>query len=747
MKALFPLLALFVGLCQVPLRAQIGSHDLFVAIDGNDAWSGRLANPNADRTDGPLATVHAAATALRRLHEHSDSRSPVTVWIRGGIYRVESPLVFTPADSGPVTYSAYPGEQPIFDAGNRITNWHEQKVNGVMMWVADVRGIVERTGGFRSLFVNGQRRQRARLPRQGFYRIASVPGLTLKAKLFDGTSSFRVTPGEVSNWRNLGDVEIRVYHYWTDERMPIESVDEKTGLVTCTRRSIFALRDSFKPQWAEYFAENVFEGLTEPGEWYLDRKEAKLYYIPMPGETMRATEVVAAGVFEFLRLQGVPEAGRLVTGLTFRGLTFRYSDWIQPDVDGTYFDPYVAEQNRRPEDSEKLVRALVEKGVKLGSGPQSASYVPGAISLEGARDIAFIDNQIEHVGYWGISLLDGCRNIRIEGNTFSDLGAGGVKIDGANYPSDPRDFSGNNHITDNIVRSGGRVFVSAAGILITHGFGNLVSHNEISDFYQSGIAVGWDWTRNTQVSRDNIIEYNHVFHLGQKMSDDMGGVYILGVQPGTIVRNNLIHDIQQRTYGGWGIYTDAMTAHVVIENNIVYDVSAQPNYVQGVGTVNREITIRNNIFALGGEGIAYLPETYEEKKHNAPGYAATYERNVFLSDGKPFFEGDAGPASEHLHNDLFLSDLNLFWDVSGRPLIVEKKVGTKPLFLKWAEWRDIGSDIHSIVADPQFRDWRKGDFTLAPHSPAFSLGFQPIDIADVGPRPEGKRCQPDTVCH
>ncbi len=224
-------------------------------------------------------------------------------------------------------------------------------------------------------------------------------------------------------------------------------------------------------------------------------------------------------------------------------------------------------------------------------------------------------------------------------------------------------------------------------------------------------------------------------------------MYILGIQPGTIVRNNLIHDIQHRTYEGWGIYTDAMTAHVVIENNIVYDVSAHASYVQGVGGVNREITIRNNIFALGGEGLADLPETYEEKEHNVPGFSATYERNIFLSNGRPVFEAGVDPAPEHPRNTLFLSDLNLFWDVTGKPLVMEQKTGPKPLFLNWTEWRDIGSDIHSVVADPKFRDWQKGDFTLAPDSPAFSLGFQPIDIADVGPRPEGRRSPHDDMSH
>lgn len=38
----------------------------YVAPNGNDAWTGRLAEANADKTDGPFATVQGAKAAMRR---------------------------------------------------------------------------------------------------------------------------------------------------------------------------------------------------------------------------------------------------------------------------------------------------------------------------------------------------------------------------------------------------------------------------------------------------------------------------------------------------------------------------------------------------------------------------------------------------------------------------------------------------------------------------------------------------------
>jgi hypothetical protein len=279
-----------LALLAAPLWGQMpaGPNDLFMAVNGNRAWSGRLAEPNAEKTDGPLPSPQAAIMRIRQLKASAAITFPVTVWIRGGTYPLRRPLNFSPEDSGPVTFAAYPGEQPVLDGGERIKDWTEQRVNGSTVWVADVKDMLARHDYFHSLFVNGERRQRARLPKKGAYRILDVPGLTARAQLFEGSDTFKVTPGEVRNWRNLHDVEIRVLHYWTDERMPIESVDESTGLVKSDRTSIFSLQEGYTGKWAEYWIENVFESLgSEPGEWYLDRTEKKLYYVPMPGESTR----------------------------------------------------------------------------------------------------------------------------------------------------------------------------------------------------------------------------------------------------------------------------------------------------------------------------------------------------------------------------------------------------------------------------------------------------------------------------
>jgi len=80
------------------------------------------------------------------------------------------------------------------------------------------------------------------------------------------------------------------------------------------------------------------------------------------------------------------------------------------------------------------------------------------------------------------------------------------------------------------------VFFSACGMALIHSYGNEVSHNHIHDFYYTGISCGWVWGFAENVSRENRIEKNHIHHLGKGVLSDMGGIYILGVQPGTMLR-------------------------------------------------------------------------------------------------------------------------------------------------------------------------------------------------------------------
>jgi len=138
--------------------------DFYVAPNGNDQWSGKLPSPNAQKTDGPFATVTRARDAVRKL-KAPGLTSAVTVMIRGGTYYLDEPIRFGPEDSGseryPIRYVAYPGEKPVLSGGRPVTGW---KTEDGKLFTALVPGVREGKWYFKQLRVGSERQIRARYP-------------------------------------------------------------------------------------------------------------------------------------------------------------------------------------------------------------------------------------------------------------------------------------------------------------------------------------------------------------------------------------------------------------------------------------------------------------------------------------------------------------------------------------------------------------------------------------------------------
>lgn len=693
--------------------------EYYVSPLGNDLWSGRLAEPDADASDGPFATIPGARNALRRMKQSGSWEGPVTVWVREGRYFVPEPIIFDPTDSAPVTYAAYPGERAVIDGGRRIEGWRQEAINGRQVWVAHLPEVAEGKWFFRQLFVEGFRRKRPRWPKEGFFRMENVPDTQLStAGLFDGTDTFVSAAGDMASWHNLQDVEVIVFHWWVDERMPVSSYDDQTRTVRCSRESAFVLKTEVGEQFANYHLENVFEALSEPGEWYLDRFNGNVYYLPLPGEQLELTEIIAPVAEQLLVLEGNPVEHQYVEHLRFQGLEFIHTDWRQPSegiVPFTHIPRYVGMPVR-----------------KIAGSPQAALFVPGAIYMKSARFCSVEDCIIRHIGHHGVEIAEGCSSIRIVGNEMGDLGAGGVKINGSDATGPVALRTGRITVTDNHIYDGGNVFYNACGILSMHAADNIFSHNHIHHLVYSGISCGWVWGYADNVSKNNRIEHNIIHDLGFGLMSDLGGIYTLGVQPGTVIKGNRIHDIDKKVYGGWGIYLDEGSSHIIVEQNICYNTSSQ-GFNQHYG---RENIVRDNIFAFSGEGQISFPESDHEGRQSV-----TFMRNIVVSRDQSVFTGGNDSL---LEQGTFYSDLNLFWDTAGKPLrsgngsYDERAEWVFHRMFDWEQWQALGHDCHSVVADPGFSDVHKFDFNLRVASPAMAIGFRPLDISGVGPRKKKK---------
>lgn len=337
---------------------------------------------------------------------------------------------------------------------------------------------------------------------------------------------------------------------------------------------------------------------------------------------------------------------------------------------------------------------------------QCAVSVSGAVEAVGARHCTFDHCTVAHAGNYGIALGRGCSDSEITHCTFYDLGGGGIKL--GTQRADDAPLSGHNRITDCEISQIGRQFHAAVGIWLGETGNNTVAHNSVHDSYYSGISVGWTWGYQDTGVQNNLLERNHVYDIGRGWLYDMGGIYLLGRAPGTIVRYNKIHHIRSDDAGAVGLYFDEGSSNVVGEYNLVYRVQGD-SFHQNYGEEN---ILRNNIFAFGTR--SQLARGREDG-----GMYFTAEQNIIYYE-----EGEL--LGWRWTDGNWRMRANLYWDCGDREMSFAG--------WSWKEWRARGNDDCGLTADPEFADPRGGDFSLRPGSPAFSIGFIPFDISDVGPR-------------
>ncbi|HVY68512.1 MAG TPA: right-handed parallel beta-helix repeat-containing protein [Verrucomicrobiae bacterium] len=646
---------------------------IYLAPDGNDQWTGRFDRRTADGQDGPLATLPAALQQARQIRQTVQTSEGVLILARGGTYTLREPMTIGPADSGAgplqtTTVAAYPGERPVFSGGRAITGWHPAAdMPGV--WETDLPEVRAGHWYFRSLFVNGQRARRARTPNEGFFR---VEGASPAGK----SATFRYRDADIKPAWAGSEAEVVTLVAWMNTRMFIHAVDGATRTVTLSSQSHPDIREND----CRYYIENAPDSLDAPGEWQLDRKTGRLRYWPRPGEDLAKTTVIAPVLKDLVRLQGDLAAKRPVRFVTLRGLTFADTDWdLAPDG---YADT------------------------------QAAINIHGDLFAEATIDCVIEDCTFTRLGGYAIELGKGCQRDRVSGNELVDIGAGGIRIGETAQRLDPFEQNHTHIFSDNHAHRLGRVYPPAVGVLVLQSGTNWIAHNHIHDLYYTAVSVGWNWGYQETPCRENIVEFNHLHDIGQAMLSDMGAVYTLGIQHGTIIRNNLIHDVDSFTYGGWGIYPDEGSTGIVWEKNIIYRTKSA-GFHQHYG---RENVVRNNILAFGRE---YQLMRTREEDHTS----------FFFTNNIVYFDS-GNLLGSNWKNEHFVIDHNLYFDTRPAATADSMKFGGAT----WEAWRQRGHDTNSIIADPLFVAPEKHDFRLRPGSPALKMGFKPIDISNVGVR-------------
>jgi len=501
-----------MGLAREGVRSGRGV-TFFVSPVGRDAWSGRPAAPTADRSDGPVATLQAACRAARE----TDADTAPTVTIQAGQYFLDEPVVLTAQDRG-LTVQAAPGAQVRLYGGKVVAGWQKE---GERLYAARLPGVKEGTWDFRALIVNGRFCPRARLPEQGHFEHLSrfdVPWMTTtgggwKRKPTESElTTLRYRPEDLGTWLDANNAEITVYHMWDESLVGLRADDRESHTLTFSTPAghppgAFGVK--------KYVLWNVREGMTEPGQWYLDRTRGKVVYWPLPDEDMNEAKVIAPTVESIITLKGTKE--NPVEDITIRGLTLSVTT------------------------------------TPLKAGGFGAGRFDGAVSATFARNCTFADLEIVNAGGQGLKISGS--DVRIERCHVHHVGACGIRFGGTGV-----------QVTDNHIHDVGLTYPSAIA-LPGGGQDCLITHNHVHHTPYSAITCG---------GTNNRIEHNRIHHAMQQLHDGAGIYCFAGKN--LVLRGNFIHDITDTGgYGASAYYLDERSENCLVEGNLSIDV-ARPSH-------------------------------------------------------------------------------------------------------------------------------------------------------------------------
>lgn len=493
---IFALLMLCAGLSSAPAA-------LYVAPTGSD--------DNPGTQERPFKSLEGARDYIRKSRLSGEWDGGVTVFLRGGMYRISSTVQFDGRDSGragqPVVYRAYPNEVPVFSGGVPVAEWilHDKEKH---IYRANVGAL-----DFRQIYVNGELALRARHP-----NATSTRDITPFFKMQGAETEGRGYRIRKSEWdqvatSDLGALELVVHPHWIHQNARYHSHvvdgDHVWILPREDERAGCFIKNSGYFRNASYYFENALALLDAEHEWFLDRKSGMLYYKPPSGVSMEACRVEVPVVPVLMQLEG--RADVPIHDLEFQGLVFECSNWLRPSKRGLAATQFVQPYH--------------------GGAPtfDNTDWPQGMVRGTHLQRVRFQGNTFCRAGANGLELYADADACLIEGNQFFDIGATAVVVDkhGEKNPL-PERQSVDLVIRDNHIRRAGSVYSNGGGIFAGNVRRMTIENNTLHDLPYSGIQVGQQPGGYNDVGcGDNTIQRNHIYRCMQ-VHDDGGGIYTLG---------------------------------------------------------------------------------------------------------------------------------------------------------------------------------------------------------------------------
>ena len=462
-----------------------------------------------------------------------------------------------------------------YTGGVQIKGWRKQG----KLWVADVPEWNGRPLEFRQIWVNGRKAVRAR-DVADFEQMWRIRGMDKeKEELY-------VPAAAVRKVLHARQVEMVLHEMWCVANLRVKDIKVQGDSAAVTFHNPES-HIHFMHPWpspmvttnghnSAFYLTNAKELLDTPGEWYLDTKEQRLYYMPLPGEDMRTAEVEVPALETLLKVEGTPDEP--VSYVTFKGITFRHATWLRPSIMGHaplqagmyMIEAYkIRPQISRPNGDHKL------------DNQGWVGRPAAAVEVNAAEWVQFKNCTFEHCASTALDYHTFIKEGRIDNCTFSDIGgsailAGSFGPEGheAHLPYAPADMRSictglqilNNRIDDAANEDWGCLGIGAGFVRDIR-----IEHNEISNVSYTGISMGWGWNQQTCAMANNVVRANYIHHYARHMYDT-AGIYTLGSQPHTFIEENVVSDIYTPGYvhdpeHWFYLYTDEGSSYITVRNN------------------------------------------------------------------------------------------------------------------------------------------------------------------------------------
>lgn len=671
--------------CCLQLNGQV----IYVSTRGNDKWNGSEKKPVAS-----LVRAQELARAYGR-------DTSVDIVFEDGIYYLPGTVQFTGQDSkdypATVTLRARHEGKAVISGGQQIRlDWKQEAGN---IYVASVPAGMD----IDQLYVAGLRQPMARFPNAQPGKQRNVYDTwVLDHQAQPNPEMDPLQPERIALWKNPEGGYVHAMHtaLWGDMHWEIKGKNED-GTLQLEGGWQNNRPSGMHPLYR--FVENIKEELDVPGEWYYDRSESKLYYMPLPEIDLDEAKVEIVRLKHLIEFNGTKE--NPVRGIHLQGLTFKHTA-------RTFM-----------ENKEQLLRS------------DWTMYRGGAIVFNGAEECSVENCEFDHLGGNTIFVNNYNRYLTVRGCYIHHSGANGIVFVGdpdmvrsplfryGNQNYETMDMTpgslGDNYpqdcwVDDCLITMTGRDEKQTAPVQISMSQRIRVSHCSIYDVPRAGINI------NEGTFGGHVIEFCDVFNTVLETGDH-GSFNSWGrdrfwtpdvvtisdqvalhpdMQYWDVLEPNVLRYNRWRCDHGWDVDLDDGSSFYRIYCNLLLNGGLKMR--EGYDRVATNNIILNN---------SLHPHVWVRNSDDV------FKHNIVFTAYQPAVMNSALGESDRWGKEL---DYNLF--ATGQAAM--------------RKFAAHGADAHSVSADPLFVNPGQGDFRVRPESPAFKIGFRNFDMTDFGVKSE-----------